>query len=1144
MLLGASGEIQFETDRARFLGRSATTESPAALRSDLSGAVGAVLDPIFSLRCRLTIEPRDRTEITFLTLAASSREALLALIQKHRRPEAVGRTFEMAWTRAQLEFRFLGIGPSASHRFQELASHLLYPSSGLRAPADRLTRNRLGQSALWAYGISGDFPMLVVTVAESRSLSLVRELLLAHAYWRLRGFQTDLIILNQESASYEQPLRQQLLRQIEAHSQGPGIDKPGGVYLRDWNAIADDHRNLILAAARVVLSGSRGPLQQQLLTARDAGAAPPFVATGGQEEPSQPLPFLELPYFNGLGGFTPDGREYAIYLKPGSYTPTPWVNVMANPGFGAIVSESGLGTTWCGNSQSNRLTPWHNDPVSDTQSEIIYMRDEESGAVWTPTALPIREKDAHRARHGQGYTVFEHNSHAIGQELTVFVPLVTDESGAVAGDPVKIYRLRLRNDSSRARRLSVTYFAEWVLGSTREDQQTHVQTSRDGPSGALLARQAWGGSHPNWVAFAASSPRAASFSCDRTQFLGRNCSRSRPAALGRARLDNRCGAGFDPAAAMQIPVTLEPGSHTEVILLLGQTETVEAARELASRYQTPEQVDRALSATRAWWEDTLGALQVHTPVLSTEFLLNRWLLYQTLSCRFWGRSALYQSSGAYGFRDQLQDSLAFLYAVPKLTRGHILAAAARQFREGDVQHWWHAETGLGVRTRCSDDMLWLPYVVQRYVEATGDRAILDVETPFVEGPPLKPGEQEHMFTPSITQDTAPLWEHCRRAIDHALQFGSHGLPLIGNGDWNDGMNHVGVEGRGESVWLGWFLITVLDSFARITEKRPDGQAVAAEWRKQAATLSSSIENAAWDGDWYLRGFFDDGSPLGSHVNEEGSIDSLPQTWAVISGAGAPERVQRAMDSAQHFLVNERNQLVRLFTPPFDHSTPNPGYIMGYPPGLRENGGQYTHGSLWMPLARAMMGDGDAAVHLLKMMNPVELSRHPDDVARYRGEPYVVSADVYDAPGKIGRSGWTWYSGSAGWMYRVWMEEVLGFRIQEGAFTLNPVIPDAWPGFHLSYRHGKAVYQIEVKRDASVTAAEWKLDGSIIRDGVIPLAPEERTHRVELRLPPRIDRAPAQPNPAPQEKISSTGSSNGKASPKNAAFEGIPLTDGA
>ena len=1115
MLQGFSGAIQYETDRASFLGRCNTTASPDALRRDLNGATGTVIDPVFSLRCRVTLAPRDRVQLAFVTFAASSREALIALAEKYRRPGAVSQAFELMWTRSQLQFRYLGIGPSRAHRFQELASYLLYPNPRLR-PTDRVLRNRLGQSGIWALGISGDLPIVTVTIADERNINLVRELLQAHTYWRMRGLRADLVILNQESPSYDLPLRQHLLRLVEAHSLETGTDKPGGVFLRDWHPMPEDLRNLLLACSSVVTSASRGSLQQQMAGMSEAGVAGArFIGEVNAEEPSRPLPFLELPYFNGQGGFSKDGREYAVYLKPGDTTPAPWVNVMANANFGALVSESGLGFTWRGNSQMNRLTPWNNDPVSDEPSEVIYLRDEESGACWSPTPQPIRESDAYRARHGQGYTIFEHNSHAIGQELTVFVPLREDGSG----DPIKIYRLRLRNDSSHQRRLSVTYFAELVLGGTREASQLHIQTSRDEPSQAILARQYWNGSYAGYVAFAASSPAPSSWSGDRTAFLGRNRTVARPVSLERAKLDNRTGVALDPAAALQVRVLLAQGAETEVVFFLGQTESVEECRALLKNYQTREQVENALRATTAWWDHVLGAIQVKTPLLSADLLLNRWLLYQSLSCRFWGRSAFYQSSGAMGFRDQLQDSLAFLYAAPRLTRDHILLAAGRQFAEGDVQHWWHNETGMGVRTKCSDDLVWLPFVVAHYVEVTGDRGILDEQIAFLEAPPLAPGEHERLSVPSVTHDTAPLWEHCERALERAWQLGVHELPLMGNGDWNDGMNEVGAAGKGESVWLAWFLASVLNSFADVLdgEAVPHGRpGLTADWRQRASQLAAATERTAWDGDWYLRAFFDNGEPLGSHANAEARIDSLPQSWSVISGLGDHARRRQAMDSAQALLADTENKLVRLFTPPFDKSEPHPGYIMGYPPGLRENGGQYTHGSLWMAMAWARLGEGDRAAGLLTMMSPVERTRTPEDVARYCAEPYAVAADVSTAPGRVGRAGWTFYTGSAAWMYRIWIEEVLGFKLRGDTLTLQPAVPAAWPEFEIRFRYQAATYTITVNKDAAPGRARFVLDGQAFEGAAIRLS-GEGTHTVVVSIAP-ADAAAAAPATHPEPEL--------------------------
>jgi cyclic beta-1,2-glucan synthetase len=933
----------------------------------------------------------------------------------------------------------------------------------------------------------------------------------------MRGLRADIVILNQEEPGYDQPLRAEILRQIQGHVSDAGLDKPGGVFLRDWHTMPEESRNLILASANIVLSGSRGPLQQQLVAAAEALPPPPMVlATSAPEEPSRPLPFLELPYFNGIGGFTKDGREYAIYLKPGDTTPAPWSNVIANAGFGTLITESGLGFTWAVNSQANRLTPWHNDPVTDPQSEIIYIRDDESGAIWTPTPLPRREKDAYRARHGQGYTVFEHNSHAIGQELTVFVP--TGEDGQ--GDPVKICRLRLRNESSRNRKLTVTWFVEWVLGSVREDQQIRIETSRHEGTGAMMARQYWTGAARGHWAFAATSPRASSWTCDRTSFLGRDGSRANPEGLTRVRLDNRAPAVCDPCAAQQLTVAIDRGQQVDLVFLLGQAAGTQEMEAILARYQSPAATEASLSSSREWWDSVLSTVQVKTPALSIDLMLNRWLLYQSLSCRFWGRSALYQSGGAFGFRDQLQDSMAYVYAAPQITRKHILTAAARQFRAGDVQHWWHPETGNGVRTLCSDDMLWLAFVTAQYVKVTGDATILNEETPFIEGPELGPGEHERMFIPTVTVDTAPIREHCLLAIERGWRLGPHYLPLMGNGDWNDGMNLVGAEGKGESLWMGWFLCTVLDLFGQTMEEHGGDTAWLAKWRGQADRLRAAMERSGWDGGWYLRAFFDDGSLLGSHTNREAMIDSLPQSWAVISGAADRERARSAMDAAERYLVREEDRMVLLFTPPFDHSTPSPGYIMGYPPGLRENGGQYTHGSLWMTMAWARLHEGGKAVRLLQMMNPVELNRTPEDTARYRGEPYTVPADVSSAPGRAGQCGWTWYTGSASWMYRIWVEEILGLRVRGDRLSLTPAIPDDWTGFELKYRHGAATYQIKVTRGAEGATAEMELDGQPVSDAWITLDDSPKIRTVLLRLPVHTE---PEPEPEADKELVAPGS---------------------
>ncbi|MDP3936717.1 MAG: glucoamylase family protein, partial [Deltaproteobacteria bacterium] len=996
----------YETDRTCFIGRGRSMENPLALDAGLKGNVGPVLDPIFSLRCELTLDPGERVGLAFVTAAAGSRGEVMALVDKYQSLPAARAAVEAAVNQGQLLARQPLLTADDLRRFQQLAGHLLYPSARMRASEPQLRRNRLGQSGLWGHGISGDLPILLVPIGDRRDIEVVGEALLAHSYWRLLGFRADLVILNEEAGGYEQRLQWDLRQVIQRYAPFTPLDQPGGIFLRPAEPLAENDLALLFAVARVALIAARGPLVQQLGMPTEVRELPPPLAVGrrANEESSAPLPFLELPYFNGVGGFTPDGREYAIYLGPGTRTPAPWVNVLANPGFGALISESGSGFTWASNSQGNRLTPWSNDPVSDPPGDAIYIRDEHLGVFWTPTSAPIREEDAYRARHGQGYTVFEHNSHAVEQELVTFVPL--DEAG---GAPVRVQRLRLRNRSSRRRRLSVFAYSDWVLGTNREETQMHVVTTWDAASRTLLARNAYHADFGSRVAFASASPLPQCFTADRTEFLGRNGSFTRPAALLRQTLSGEAGAGLDPCAALQVTVEIDPGQEEEITFLLGEAPDMAEALRLVERFRDPVRVEQALQEVRSWWDHLLEAVQVETPDLATNFLLNRWLLYQALSCRVWARSAFYQSGGAVGFRDQLQDCLALVYAAPEVTRQQIIAAASRQFVEGDVQLWWHPQSGAGVRTRISDDMLWLPYATAQYVRVTGDAGILDETMPFLEGPALADGEREAYFVPAVSLDTHSLLDHCRQAIARGATSGPHGLPLIGGGDWNDGLNRVGVEGRGESVWLAWFLVDVLGSFAELLEGRGQTEE-ALKHRAQSERLTAAVEAHAWDGDWYRRAYFDDGTPLGSRENTEARIDSLPQSWASISGAADPSRVEKSLRAVEERLVLSAEGLVLLFTPPFEKSPVDPGYVKGYPPGVRENGGQFTHAALWVAMAFARRGDGDKAVEILRMLSPVEHARTPEAVERYRVEPYVVASDVYSLEGHVGQGGWTWYTG--------------------------------------------------------------------------------------------------------------------------------------
>jgi len=1127
--------VTCETDRARFIGRGRTPRHPRAADQPLIGTTGAVLDPIMSLRCRVRLAPGQSACLNFITGAATSREAALTLVDKYSDPRVIPDAFGLAQTYAQIQLRHIGLTPEMTQLFQRLASRIIYPDAALRAPASVLIRNTQSQSGLWGHGLSGDSPIVLVRIDEAAELELVRHLLHAHEYWRLNNFGVDLVILNEHPTSYAEGLHGQLQAIIDSSLSRPWLDRPGGVFLRRSDHLSEADYVLLNSLARVVLDGDLGSLIDQLQRSPREPELPPYEEKRARPfRPASPpapaaSPAAELLFPNPFGGFAPQGREYVITLSPDQWTPAPWINVLANPAFGCLVSESGLGYTWSENSQANRLTPWSNDPISDPPGEAVYLRDDDTGDIWTPTPLPIRLPEAgYVIRHGAGYSRFESTLSGLAHDLLVFVP--TDA-------PVKIARLRVRNPSTGpVRHLALTHYIEWVLGLARSPNQHFIVTEYDSASGALFARNTYNPDFGGRIAFTAcltptvapflvpdaASPEGKrrerralrSFTADRCEFLGRNGSLAQPAALQRGRLSERVGAGLDPCAAQQIRLELKPGEEKEVIFLLGQAESREQARVLIQRYSQPEAVQSAFEALTTSWEEQLGVIQVQTPEPGLDLLLNHWLLYQTLACRLWARSAFYQSGGAYGFRDQLQDVMALTHARPDLAREHILRAAAHQFVEGDVQHWWHPH-GPGVRTRFSDDYLWLPFVVHHYVRATGDTALLDEKLPYLKAPLLEPEQLESYMPHTSPGPSGSLYEHCCQALDHGLKFGEHGLPLIGIGDWNDAMNRVGYEGRGESVWLGWFLYTNLQAFAEIAQGRNDLK-LAERYRAQAERLHQAIEANAWDGEWYRRAYFDDGTPLGSAQNAEGQIDLIAQAWAVLSGAAGAspvppsgasggsspaDRVRRAFAAVEQHLVREPDRLVLLLTPPFDKAQPDPGYIRGYLPGIRENGGQYTHAALWLAWAYADLGEGDRAAALFNLLNPIYHARSAEDVARYKVEPYVVAADVYAQPQHLGRGGWTWYTGSASWMYRLGVEAILGLRRAGETLHVNPCIPKTWLSFKVSYRFGQTRYEISVENPQGTNrgVAQVELDDVPQPSKSIPLRDDHAPHRVRVVL---------------------------------------------
>ncbi|WP_422822266.1 GH36-type glycosyl hydrolase domain-containing protein [Vreelandella alkaliphila] len=1053
------GDFQYETDREQFIGRGNRISTATALSEGqhLSGTVGSVIDPIFASHYCLRIAPGKAARIAYWTVVAGSREALMDLIDKHHDVSAFERAKMLAWTQAQVQLRHLGTQPEEAADFQRLAAPLLYPDACFRAPQKTIQSGAAQQSLLWQHGISGDLPIVLLRIESTDDLPQLHQLLRAHEYWRMKRLEVDIVIINERASSYIQDLQQAIEATILSSQARPRLHNgyaQGTVYALRADLASAQSRSQLLSIARVVLIAHRGSIADQLsvMLSGQSTAKPPLAIT--KRALPRPLidkthtlrqlkrPTLEL--FNGWGGFAKQGREYVTILEAGSSTPAPWINVIANQQFGFQVSAEGAGYLWADSSRENQLTPWSNDPVIDPSGDAVYVRDEETFELYTATASPIRDSGRYVARHGFGYSQFEHQNDELSLELLHFVPLDA---------PLRISRLRLTNHSNRTRKLSVTAYAEWVLGTSRSASAPFLITSQAPESGALLVTNPWNADFPGRVAFLDIGEPPTQWTGNRSEFIGYGKNLVEPAGLRcKTPLSGTLGAGLDPCAALQRPVTLAPGETVDIIVLLGQGGSNDDVTRLITRFRDAD-IDAELANIHDHWNTQLNAIQVKTPDRAMDIMLNGWLLYQTIACRLTARSAFYQASGAYGFRDQLQDCMALTFSNAATTRQHLLRAASRQFPEGDVQHWWLPHSGQGVRTRISDDRVWLAYACARYLATTQDIAVLDEPVSFLDGAQLSSHEHEHFYQPTTSLETAPLFEHCARGLDITLsQLGEHGLPLIGGGDWNDGMNRVGAGGKGESVWLGWLLLKTLHQFAPIAEQREaqachsDDSQRAARWSHHAHALRLALENSAWDGQWYRRATYDNGSWLGSKQSDACQIDSIAQSWAVLSGASDPQRSTLAMHSLERELILHDQQLALLFWPPFNHPKQDPGYISGYPPGMRENGGQYSHASMWAILAFAQLGEGDKAYQLFTLLNPINHATTTEAAIRYRVEPYVVAADVYSVAPHVGRGGWTWYTGAAGWMYQAGMEGILGIRREASWLVIYPCLPASWPHF--------------------------------------------------------------------------------------------------
>lgn len=1086
------GGIQFDTDRLQFLGRGRDVSNPVSLEPNrpLANSIGPVLDPTISLRQMVEIEAESSIKISFVTLIADSRDEALEKIEKYSNQNVITEEFDLALTRSKVEARYLNLKPQEIEFYQELMPHILFISPQQKLRRKCVLENKKGQSALWTYGISGDLPIVLVILKKTDDIEIIYDVLKAHEYWRFKNIKVDLVIVNEEENSYNNPL-QGLLRDVifKSHAHDM-INKSGGVFILKGSNMEKEEIDLICAAARVVLDGKSGDLSEQLTKEEKISLAQlkKFNSNNKTYERTTFIEDKELSFYNGIGGFANGGKEYIIHLKKDVNTPLPWSNVISNENFGFLATESGGGYTWHQNSRENKLTPWSNDPVSDAPGEILYLSDADDGKLWTATPLPIRNDDPYTIKHGFGYTVYEHEFHGIMHNLVQFVP---------ANDSVKISTVKIKNTCEQVRNINLVYYIRPVMGVSDQYTAPHINTSLNN-SGAILITNNYNEEFLNRIVFIYSSIKSTSVTGDRREFFGTGGVKN-PDGIKQVELSGRLGAGLDPCAALSVKCNLKPNEEKEVVFLLGAGKSSEEVETLITEYGSDKKAKKALEKVKKFWEEKLGSVQFYTPNTAMDYLLNGWLMYQVVSCRMWTRSAFYQSGGAYGFRDQLQDSMAVTHVWPDITRKQILIHSSHQFLEGDVQHWWHEEKYKGTRTRFSDDLLWMPYVTAEYLRITEDYDILSEKTPFLEDEPLKDFEDEAYRIPKVSDTVGTLYEHCIRAIDKSLKFGERGIPLMGSGDWNDGMNTVGNKGKGESIWLGWFLYSILNSFAPICKKVGDVKR-AKRYASVAKEIVEAIEENGWDGNWYRRAYFDDGKPLGSMQNSECQIDSLAQTWSIISGgAKNEERIASAMNSVENYLIKKDEGLIKLFTPPFDEGELEPGYIKSYVPGVRENGGQYTHAASWVVMAYAKMGDGEKAVELFELLNPINHTRTHIEYSKYKAEPYVMAADVYSVEPHTGRGGWTWYTGAAGWIYRVAFEYILGFKKHGETLIIDPCIPKNWGGFDIKYKFKDTQYIIEVKNPDRINRGVKKItvNNKKITGNKIHLVNDRKEHYVEV-----------------------------------------------
>ncbi|MCR1934322.1 GH36-type glycosyl hydrolase domain-containing protein [Clostridium tepidum] len=1084
------GGFQYETSRMDFIGRGRNLYNPQAMdnETNLKNSIGPVLDPIISIRVRVKLRAKENCMVAYTTAFCDSKKEGIKIAEKYRNIDNVKNAFNLSWSHSNLEMKRLGIRSTAANMYQYILSNILFINKNMKEREEYIKHIKSGQSNLWSYGISGDYPIVLVILDKERGIDTIRQLLTAYRYWKLKNINVDLIIVNTKESSYMQPIEDSILNLINTLGLMNNINKASGIFLFNKSTIKEEDFNLLRAICRLYIDCNRGSLAEQIDIGSSKREKLDLLEKKEIKYNAKPYKFKipKLEYFNEIGGFDIKNNEYTIILENYNNTPLPWINIMSNGNFGFHVSESGSSYSWYKNSRENKLTNWSNDPIIDGESEHIYVRDEITGEIWSITPNPIRDSGKYIINHGFGYSNFKHYANGIIGEITNYCPM---------GDNCKISLIKLKNNTDIRRKISVTYYASTVLGVSKQLSSQYISTYLD-KENFIYSRNPYNSSFKETIAYLKIiGGREESFTGNRKEFLGIEGSIENPKALKYIKLNDEVGAAMDPCMAENSKIILEPNEEKVLIAILGAEDNIDAVRENINKYNNEIIAFKELNNTKKYWLKITNTIKVKTPDKSMDLMLNGWLLYQVIVCRLWSRTAFYQSGGAYGFRDQLQDVMAVCYINPDITKKQIIYSSSRQFKEGDVQHWWHPIVESGIRTRFSDDLLWLPYVTIDYIKNTGDYSILDESINYLEEPPLREGEDERYNVASISSEKGSIYEHCIRAINRALKFGEHNIPLMGSGDWNDGMSTVGNKGKGESVWLGWFLYSILKSFIDICDYKKDIVNMN-RYKEYLQFIKENIEKNAWDGSWYRRAYFDNGIPLGSIENDECIIDSLSQSWSVISGAGKESRVKEAMAAVEKNLIKKDKGIISLLTPAFDKSNLQPGYIKGYLPGVRENGGQYTHAAIWVVLAFCKLKMEDKAWSLFNMINPINHTKSYFNCQNYKVEPYVMTADIYDVEPHVGRGGWSWYTGAASWMYRTGIEGILGLKLKgKDGFYIDPCIPKDWKQYEIIYSRGNCKYNIKVIRE---NKKELWVDGKLKTNNIIPIF-EEGTHEIKVLI---------------------------------------------